>query len=161
MIIVRPENAEDQAEIQHVRAAATATLRQTYRPRQRAIDNKARISPSLQRLVAVTDSRVVGTVQYCMANRAVCLIGLGVHADHRQKGVARSLVRHLKKIGIKEKATQLNLHTVKETGNVEVFRRLGFTVVAERENALFESDRFDKLTEVEMILQLPMLENSQ
>ena len=53
-----------------------------------------------------------------------------------------------------EKATRLKLYTVKETGNVEVFRRLGFTVAAEREDDLFESDRFEKLTEVEMIMQL-------
>ncbi|MEZ4598674.1 MAG: GNAT family N-acetyltransferase [Syntrophotaleaceae bacterium] len=155
MITVRPERVEDQAAIQGVRAAATATLRQIYRPKQRAIENKSRISPGLQRLVAVVDGQVVGTVQYYIENQSVCLVGLGVAADYRQKGVARSLIRHLENVGKREKAIQLKLHTVKETGNVDVFKRLGFTVVAEREDDFFESDRFDKLTDVELIMQIP------
>lgn len=157
MITVRPERVEDQEEIQCLSAAATASLRQTYRPKKKAIENKARMSSSLQRLVAIVDGRVVGTVQYYMENRSVCLLGLGVHADYRQKGVARCLIRYLEKIGKRESATQLKLHTVKETGNVDIFRRLGFTVVAEREEDLFESDRFDKLTEVELTMHIPEL----
>lgn len=161
MITVRPQSAEDIADIQDVRDVATATLRQTYRPKQRAIENKARISPSLQRLVAVTDGRVVGTVQYYLEGQSVRLIGLGVHTDYRQKGVAGSLISYLEKVGRREKATQLKLHTVKETGNVEVFRRLGFTVVSEREDDLFESARFEKLTDVEMVKTLTIGESSQ
>lgn len=161
MITVRPERVEDQTEIQNVRASATATLRQIYRPNQRAIENKTRISTRLQKLVAIIDGRVVGTVQYYLESQSVWLIGIGVHTEYRQKGVARSLICHLEKIGLREKATQLKLHTVKETGNVDIFRRLGFTVVAEREDDFFESDRFDKLTDVEMIIQLPILENNK
>lgn len=159
MITVRPERVEDQEEIKNVRDAATATLRQTYRPNQKAIENKARIGATLKRLVAIDDGRVVGTVQYYVENRSICLIGLGVHTDYRQKGIARILIRHLKKICIGEKATQLRLHTVKETGNVDVFRHLGFIVVAEREDDLFESAKFDKLTDVEMIMPLPKIES--
>lgn len=161
MITVRPEKVEDHTEIQMVKDTATATLRQTYRPNQRAIKNKARINATLQRLVAIADGRVVGTVQYYNENRSVCLIGLGVHTDYRQRGVARMLIHYLEKIGIGEKAVQLKLHTVKETGNVGVFRRLGFTVVEERVDNLFESEKFDKLTDVEMIMQLPILESNK
>jgi ribosomal protein S18 acetylase RimI-like enzyme len=77
-----------------------------------------------------------------------------VHTNYRQKGIARNLIRHIEKIGIGENATQVKLHTVKETGNVDVFRRLGFTVVAEQEDDLFESEKFERLTDVEMIMQL-------
>lgn len=158
MITVRPVSVDDHAEIQKVQAAATATLRQVYRPGKRAIENKARISSSLRGLVAVADGRIVGTVQYYVNSRSLRAIGLGVLPDYRQKGVARSLIRCLEKIGIEEKAAQLKLHTVKETGNVEIFRRLGFMVTAEQEENLFESDRFDKLTDVEMVMQFPSLE---
>ncbi len=58
MITVRPERVEDQAEIKNVRDAAMATLRQTYRPNQKAIENKARIGATLKRLVAIDDGRV-------------------------------------------------------------------------------------------------------
>ncbi|MCP4745673.1 MAG: GNAT family N-acetyltransferase [Desulfobacteraceae bacterium] len=156
MIIVRPERVADKTEIQNVKASATATLRQTYRPKQRAIDNKDKIRGCLQRVVAAANGRVVGTVQYSLESQIVRITGLGVHTDYRQKGIARNLIRHLEKISIEKKVNQLKLHTVKETGNVDVFRRLGFTVVAERESNFFESDRFDKLTEVEMIMRLPV-----
>jgi len=155
MITVRPERAQDQAEIQNVRADAIATLRQVYRPNQRAIENKGRISKFLHTLVAVTNGRVVGTVQYYMDKQSIRVIGLSVHTDFRRKGVARSLIQYLGKIGIEENATRIKLHTVKETGNEDVLRRLGFVVVSEREDDLFDSDSFDKLTDVEMIMQLP------
>ena len=157
MITVRPERVEDQAEIKNVIASTTATLRQTYRPNQKAIENKARLCETLKRLVAVVDGRVVGTVEYYIENRSVCLIGLGVHTGYRQRGIARKLIRHIEKIGIGEKATQIKLHTVKETGNVDVFRHLGFIVVAEQEDDFFESEKFDRLTDVEMIMQLPII----
>ena len=153
MILVRPEESEDQAEIRKVRDAAVATLRQTYRPGRKAIENKARLSPDLKRLVAVCGGRIVGTVQYYSRNRCLHITGLGVLEDYRQKGVARSLVYRLEKICPEQKATRLKLHTIKETGNVEVFKRLGFTVIAEREDDFFESDRFERLTNVEMFRQ--------
>ncbi len=44
MITIRPEKPDDQSGIQEVDASATATLRRTYRPSQKAIANKTRIS---------------------------------------------------------------------------------------------------------------------
>ncbi|OPX96067.1 MAG: Acetyltransferase (GNAT) family protein [Syntrophorhabdus sp. PtaB.Bin006] len=155
MIMVRPEEVGDQQGIETVRAAATATLRQTYRPSQKAIANRARASGSFKRLVAVADSRVVGTVQYYIESQAVRIIGLGVRTDYRKKGVARAIIHHLRNIGIKEKASHVLLHTIKETGNVEVFTRLGFTVVSEQKDELMESDIFENLTEVKLIIYLP------
>lgn len=155
MIIVRLEEVGDKQGIETVRAAATATLRQTYRPSQKAIADKASASASFKRLVAVADGRVVGTVQYYVENQAVRVIGLGVHADYRKKGIARAIIHHLQNIGMKEKANHVLLHTIKETGNVEVFTHLGFTVISEQKDELMESDIFEKLTEVKMIMYLP------
>jgi len=155
MITVRSEMDKDKAEIQNVIDSAVATLRETYRPTQRAIDSKAQRNLSCQRLVATTNDRVVGTVQYYHDNQCVSVIGLDVHTDYRKKGVARRLIHHIKKIGTKEDANILKLHTIKETGNVEVFKRLGFKVALEQIDVLFESDKFEKLTDVEMIMELP------
>ncbi|HBA54271.1 GNAT family N-acetyltransferase [Syntrophorhabdus aromaticivorans] len=154
MITVRLEKDGDQVEIESVRAAATSTLRETYRPGQKALANRARISASFERLVALNDDIIIGTVQYRLENQSLRVIGLGVHTDHRRKGVARSLMSHLKEIAEREKTTALRLHTIKETGNVEVFTRLGFIVVAEQEDELMESDTFEKLTDVEMVMWL-------
>ncbi len=154
MITVRSERVEDQQGIQNVSTATTAALRQVYRPNQRGLDHKARIGESLKRLVAVIDDHVVGTVQYYLEDQSVRVIALGVHPDFQRNGVARSLFLRLQEIGIQEKATNLRLHTVRETGNVEVFRHLGFTVIAEQETELFESDIFEHLIDVEMEMAL-------
>jgi ribosomal protein S18 acetylase RimI-like enzyme len=150
MITIRPDRPEDQPDIQAVEAAATATLRQTYRPNQRALANKARLGRQLRRIVAIVEGHVIGTVQYYMENRSVRVIGLGVHPDFRRRGVARALLGFLEEIGKKEGATHLHLYTVKQTGNVEVFEHLGFTVIAEREDEYSESNRYQKLIDVEM-----------
>jgi hypothetical protein len=48
------------------------------------------------------------------------------------------------------------LHTVRETGNVTIFRRLGFLVESEESTTLFKSDRFSTLSEVVMRKEVPM-----
>ncbi len=154
MITVRSEMNKDKAEIQNVINSAVATLRQTYRPTQKAIEKKFLNNQGYQRLVAIIDDRIVGTVQYFSDNHCISVIGLDVHTNYRKKGVARRLISHIKEIGIKEKALLLKLHTIKETGNVKIFKNLGFTVASERIETLFESDKFDTLTDVEMIMEL-------
>lgn len=155
MIAVRSERHKDKVEIQNVMDSAVATLRDIYRPTERAMSSKIQIALSCQRLVATTDDRVVGAVQYCLDTQCIKIIGLDVHKDYRQKGVARSLIHQIKKIGIKKKLFLLKLHTIKETGNVGVFKRLGFKVLSERVDDLFESDKFEKLTDVKMIMEIP------
>jgi len=155
MIIVRPEEVNDQVEIEKVCAAAITTLRETYCPGKQALENKIQLSVYLQRLVAVSDDRVVGTVQYYFQDQSLKIIGLGVHPDFRRRGVARSLISYLVEIGKAKNVNILKLHTIKETGNVEVFRRLGFIVAAERKDVLMESNKFEELTDVEMVRQLP------
>jgi ribosomal protein S18 acetylase RimI-like enzyme len=110
----------------------------------------ARTRTHLLRLVATIDDRVAGTVRYRVENQSVRVVGLGVHPDFRRRGVARALLRCLEEIGKAARATRLHLYTVRQTGNVDVFRRLGFTVIAQREAEFSESDRYEKLTDVEL-----------
>ena len=121
MIDVRPAGPDDDAGVQTVDAAATATLRETYRPNQAALANKARLSARLKRLVATLDGHVVGTVRCYVENQSVRVIGLGVHPNFRRQGIARALLCFLEATGKEEGATRLRLFTVKQTGNVEVF----------------------------------------
>jgi len=154
MTEMRPAEPADAAAVQTVDAAATVTLRETYRPNQAARANKARLAAGLKRLVATIDGHVVGTVRYYVENHKVRVIGLGVHPDLRSRGVARKLMRFLESAGKDEKAYCLHLFTVKQTGNVEVFSRLGFRVIAERKDEFSESDTHHTLTDVEMEKQL-------
>ena len=150
MIVVRPSEPGDDAAAKAVDALATATLRATYRPNKAALANKARIAARLNRLVAASDGLVVGTVRWYLDNECVRILGLGVHPDFYRQGIARELVAHLGAIARKQGATRLRLWTVKETGNVDIFARLGFHVVAEREDQFSESETHPKLIEVEM-----------
>ena len=150
MIEVRLAEPDDAAGVRMVEAAATATLRETYRPNQAALANKARLAGRLTRLVATIGGKVVGTLQYHVESGVIGIIGLGVAPEFRRRGVARALLSHLEAMGKKEGATRLHLYAVKHTGNVEVFKRLGFRTVAEREDRFSESDKYETLIDVEM-----------
>ena len=154
MIQVRPAVPDDDTAVQAVEAAATATLHEMYRPNQAALANKARLTSRLKRLVAIVDGQVAGTVRYFVENHSVRVIGLGVFPDFRRRGVARALLQFLEVAGKEEGAGRLGLFTVKQTGNAEVFTRLGFRVVAERKDEFSESDTHAALIDVEMQKQL-------
>jgi GNAT superfamily N-acetyltransferase len=133
-VIVR--EAETGDELAAVTASAIATLRHTYRPTAAAI---ARARPS-RRLVAVARGEIVGTLEYDGGH----VVGLFVHADHRRRGVARALLAAL---GPRE----LSLFTIRETGNVPIFVRLGFAVVREELATDYVSDVYAQLHEVHML----------
>ena len=146
-LTIRQPRPEDAAGIERVKASALATLRKTYRPTQKAISAKETLSADLTQLVAVCDDRVVGKVEYRIEGDRVHFLSLDVHLDSRRQGVARRLLAELDAIGKKSGDTKLSTYTVTQTGNVEIFRRLGFRVVSEEPTDLFESDQHAALTE--------------
>lgn len=147
---IRPAKPADAEEVAAVRASAVATLRQTYRPNQRALAHKQLIAETLTRLVAVLDGRVIGTVEYHLTSDRVHFLSLDVHSDCRRQGVATQLVAELARIGKAAGATVLSTYTVKETGNPAIFERMGFRVVSEEPSDFFESDRFGMLNETRL-----------
>ena len=131
--------AEPGDELAPVIASGIATLRKTYRPTAAAIERKA--AHAYYRLVALADDVVVGTVEH---DGAGGVLGLFVHADHRQHGVARALLDALG-------PRALTLHVIRQTGNVAIFERLGFVVVRETPASDYASDVHAELTEVTMV----------
>jgi ribosomal protein S18 acetylase RimI-like enzyme len=144
---VREEMAADADDVAAVSASAIATLRETYRPNQKALANKQAIADSLTRLVAVHNGRVVGTVQYTLIDDRVHFLSLGVLAEFRRHGVTRRLIEELAKVGRLAGAAKLSTFTVTQTGNCEIFERLGFRVILEEPSDYFESDHFKTITE--------------
>lgn len=151
---MRPDNIEvreaettDSAGIEIVKASAIATLRETYRPRQKAVDHKQAISATLTQLVAISDGRVIGTVQYVVMGDRLHFLSLDVDSEWRRQGVARRLIAELEESAKSAGALRLSTYTVTQTGNCEIFRRLGFTVVSEEPTDFFESVRYSELTE--------------
>jgi len=154
MITIRPSLPEDSDDIRRVSESAIATLRETYRPNQKALANRKRLSTQLSRLVALVDGKIAGTTQFYVDGEALRIIGLLVHSDYRRQGVARSLVQGMADIARKEGCRFLATRTVKETGNVPVFQRLGFDVLTERPDEYSESDKYRELTEVDFQMNI-------
>ena len=150
MISVREAIECDKEAFEEVSACAISTLRKVYRPNTRALKNKGRISQGLKRLVALINARIVGTVQFCLDDDYVRVIGLGVHSDNRKQGVAKKLLEELAIIGRKSGVRCMALHTVKETGNHAIFQKLGFRIIEEQIDLFSESDRFETLNAVYM-----------
>jgi ribosomal protein S18 acetylase RimI-like enzyme len=146
-LTIRPPRPEDAEGIERAKASAIATLRKTYRPTQKAIARKQTLSAELTQLVALCDDGVVGKVEYRIDGDRLHFLSLDVHSDWRRQGVARRLLAELDAIGKTHGAKRLSTYTVTQTGNVEIFRRLGFRVVSEEPTDLFESDQHSALTE--------------
>jgi ribosomal protein S18 acetylase RimI-like enzyme len=144
---VREATPADADELAVVKASARATLREIYRPNQKALAHKQAIAETLTCLVAVYDGRVVGAVQYQLTSDRVHFLSLDVLSDYRRQGVAKQLVAELARIGKSAGVTRLSTYTVTQTGNPAIFERMGFRVIYEEPSDFYESDHFDILTE--------------
>ena len=150
MIEIREASEQDPAGIAQVAAEATATLRRVYRPNERALANRTAMKRSLVCLVAEMDEVIVGTVEYAVEDPVLRVINLGVRESFRRRGVARALVEALVRIARNSGAPCLLVHTVKETGNVPIFERMGFRVTAESEDTYSENGGGAPLTDVQL-----------
>ncbi len=146
--IVREAMESDSQDLDRVSESAIATLRQTYRPTEEAIAHRQSIAPALTQLVAVVNDKVVGSVEYHIEEDRVHFRSLFVHHGYRQQGVAKRLIAKLYRIGERIGLRYLSAYTVCQTGNPEIFKRLGFVVISEEPATRFESERYDCLTEV-------------
>ena len=126
-MLIRAASSADEPGIAAVAESALAVLRRIYRPTPAALARKHQ-QHKLPRLVAVAGSEIVGSVEYALGEERLHLMSLFVLASHRRQGVARALVDELAKLAGER---PLSLNTVRQTGNVAVFERLGFTVVRE------------------------------
>jgi ribosomal protein S18 acetylase RimI-like enzyme len=119
VIRVRDAQPGDEPAIARVTESAIATLRAVYRPSAAAIARRG--ASSARRLVAIDgDDALVGTLEHDAGH----VVGLFVHGEHRRHGVARELLAAI--------GGRASLYTIRETGNVTIFERLGFRVVRER-----------------------------
>ncbi|MBM4263722.1 MAG: GNAT family N-acetyltransferase [Deltaproteobacteria bacterium] len=150
MITIRSSLPEDAEGIRRVSESATATLRKTYRPNQKALENRKSFSSQLNRLVALVDGEIAGTTQFYRDGEALRIIGLFVHPDYRRRGVARAIVDEVVEIALKQGIDLLVTRTVKETGNVPIFEKMGFDVMSVHADEYSESDEFRQLSEVDL-----------
>lgn len=155
MIIVRPEVTEEDADGgRAVFQMATEALREIYRPKKGMTRRNATTCDPPRRLVAWQDGRVVGIVECIALESEIYVQGLAVHPNHRRQGVAKELLQHVIAVARREGKRTLRLSTIKETGNVPIFERLGFTVVRENIAERFEGVPAGPVTQVDMAREL-------
>ena len=114
--------------------------------------DKARSTPeALTKLVALNNRHIVGVVEYVEKNDHIYFQGLAVEPSRHRQGIARALITRLEKLCTERDLQKLALATIEETGNVQVFERLGFGVVEREQTDQYESDLYDILHIVKMV----------
>jgi N-acetylglutamate synthase-like GNAT family acetyltransferase len=149
-ITVRKALISDEEEIKNAFKSGIKTLRKIYRPNQKTLENRKRINRDLKRFVAIIDKKVIGTVQYYIDNLCMKILGLSVLEDYRKQGVSRKLFEAIEELAKEKYIPKISLYTVKETGNGDIFKKLGFTVVSEKSDEFSESDKYKNLISLYM-----------
>ncbi len=149
-ITIRMTTAEDDDAMAAVFNAAFTPLRAIYRPNSQTVTDQSLHPKEGTRLVAELDHQVVATVQFDSHEDHLHVIGLAVHPHFQQMGIARHLLDWIDSHALSTARTAVVLDTIKETGNVPVFEKLGFMIIHEAVSDRFESDMYRELHEVKM-----------
>ena len=155
MIQIREKAVTDKHRVAEIIDLATADLRRVYR---RATNTgtpgvNAEITPIT--LVAVEASLIVGVVDYCIEPDSLYIRCLAIHPQYRRRGIARALIQAIEEIANREGKLKLTLSTIKETGNPQIFTRLGFTVFKDILTETFEGVNGQAVTKTDMHRKLP------
>jgi len=129
---------------------AFSGLRTIYRPKRSIVIDQASQPDDVLRAVARIGRQPIGTVQYFLEPDRLYVFGLAVDAAHRHQGVARDLLDFVDDACRQSARTIVTLRTIRETGNVAIFERLGFQVVKEEIADWCLSDQHPRLHEVHL-----------
>lgn len=148
MSTVRPFTAGDTRAADLIMASCTRELRQVYGPRPDAAAPAPEAAYS-SRLVAVDEAGIVIGIAECIGrSTALYVQGIAVAPARRRRGVAGELLAYGALLAAATGSPALELATIKETGNVEIFCRLGFRVVGECLSQRYWSREKRPVTEV-------------
>jgi predicted N-acetyltransferase YhbS len=149
-IAIRKATDADVDDVAAVFAAAFEPLRSIYRPTAEVAARQPQRAQAGTRLVAEVAGRLVATVQFDSHQEHVHIMGLAVHPDFQRMGIAGRMIDWIESQARSLGHNLVVLDTIKETGNVSVFEKLGFRVYNEEITSDFESDTYPVLHEVKM-----------
>jgi ribosomal protein S18 acetylase RimI-like enzyme len=149
-ISVRFAKTEDDEAVGCVSGEAFAGVRRLYSPNPTARAHLSTIAPRLERLVAEDGAQIVGTLRFGRFDGCMRIIGLAVLPRFQRRGVARALIEEVARLAWDRGCSTLTLYTVTKTGNVAIFNRLGFQVIAEQPDEYSISADGEALTEAYM-----------
>jgi GNAT superfamily N-acetyltransferase len=125
---------------------AFAPLRRVYVP---SGEPAARPADSVC-LVLVDGGAVVATLSYYVEPPCVRLYRIAVEPARQRQGLASQLIDYVDRTVAKPNGYALALYTIEQSGNVEVFRRLGFRVEKRAVAPFAQSPTGEPVHEVEM-----------
>lgn len=149
-ITIRQAKPQDADAVAAVFDAAFRPLRSIYRPIGEVAARQADRAREGTRLVAEIDGRLVATVQFDCHQEHVHVIGLAVHPDFQRLGIARRVIDRIAAEAPSLGYNLIVLDTIRETGNVPLFEKLGFRVFDEGVTSCFTSEVYPVLHEVKM-----------
>ena len=145
MISITIARAEDIAPAKAIAKAAFSELRSVYSPTKTAIANQPK---STAYVVAKMGQTVVGTLRYFDEEDRIYVFDVAVDPQYRRQGIARRLIDVVTDIARTFGHKTVLTRTIRETGNVEIFERLGFRAVKEETAKWCVSDRYPTLHDV-------------
>lgn len=151
VIATRIALPHEQHLVRLIRAQGFATVRSVYRPLADALPVEADSNLQHDDIFASISDCVVGTMGIAKLGSDLRMSGLAVLPSFRKRGVASSLVAHANRVAEESDCDSIRLFTIRETGNIAIFARLGFEIVAETIADWCVSDRFCKLHDTEMV----------
>jgi len=146
-IIVREKSAQHSAAVNSIMTVVTAELRSVYRPIK---DRAQKETDKPLCIVASINNNVAGSAEYLIYENSILVRGLAVSPAYRRQGVARAMIEYVQLKAQQHGKAELVLHTIKETGNADIFLRLGFTTTAETISEKFTAVQGEQLTLITM-----------
>ncbi|EHK9186335.1 GNAT family N-acetyltransferase [Vibrio vulnificus] len=123
-------------------------LRQVYRPTELAVSNKNNAKSEWSCFGFHVDQVLIGIVEARQVGSELQLSSLAVAPNFRQKGVARKLVDFV--VTQFKRIDSVSVWCVEQTGNVAVFKALGFDVVQRFDSDFFILSDGSKAVEVQL-----------
>lgn len=147
-IVIKKVINYDVSKLEKIVESTSNTLRKTYKPKGEVFGNKPSDFNEDEFVVAEAGEEIIGSVRIKRVDDRLHLIALGIIEEFRNKGICYSIIRYVLNIAKEDDLRCLSLYTIRETGNVEIFEKMGFSVVFEEITHDFTSDIYQDLHEV-------------
>ncbi len=144
----------DDRQVRMLSNCCFSELRKIYKPTQKAENHKQRSDSKWTTFEYYSDVDLQGCLKASLVKQELKIQGLAVKKEARRQGIARRLIEYDRLLY--PSAEYLSLWCVQQTGNVEVFERIGFTIVESFESDFFELVDGSNATEVKMICKNKM-----
>ena len=128
MICVRNAKPAELPVIRVIVEEAFATLRSIYLPSRDAVSTLDRNYGNSQQLLAFSGDAAIGAASLTITDGSIVVSQLAVLPSHRRQGVARRLLSHAERIARDSGIPTISLNTIMETGNVQIFEHIVFSV---------------------------------